>query len=399
MFDWLFQDEDGNLISIDEVISAKIQKLNASKLATEKAVRMIGKAIAKSEIIIQDEHGNMRHDEIYYRLNIQPNDNETGTDFWFHVVCKLLMSGECVICRIEDKYYIADSFTVSESVLRPKRYSNIVLNSAGVQYPIKKTFLADDVIHLRYYNAKLKAFLESLMKEYDDIIDSIHSEMGIANAPKFTLKFGTQITLRSRSTNKVMTQDEYADKVLSGLSSNEPAIIPIGNGIDLDQIQIQSNVNPDELEKMTAMVNKNVAMAFDIPLSVFNGEITEKSDATNEFITYAVSPVVEVINDSLNAKYVGMEDYIKGQRITVWIGNFKHCDLLDSATQMEKLRGIGFSFDEIRNAVGYVALNTDFSTERALTKNFSTDMEKEGEEENADEENDGSLSDAAGENE
>ena len=47
-----------------------------------------------------------------------------------------------------------------------------------------------------------------------------------------------------------------------------------------------------------------MANAFDIPEAVFNGNITEKSDATNEFITYAVGPVAEVLNDTLTAYIV-----------------------------------------------------------------------------------------------
>ena len=52
-----------------------------------------------------------------------------------------------------------------------------------------------------------------------------------------------------------------------------------------------------------------------------------------------------------------------------WYG-FKHVDVVDSAVNLDKLRGIGFHLDEIREMVGYPLLNTEFSTERALTKNY-----------------------------
>ena len=47
-------------------------------------------------------------------------------------------------------------------------------------------------------------------------------------------------------------------------------------------------------------------------------------------------------------------------------------DVIDSAANLDKLRGIGFSYDEIREMVGYQALNTNFSTQRALTKNYAS---------------------------
>lgn len=52
----------------------------------------------------------------------------------------------------------------------------------------------------------------------------------------------------------------------------------------------------------------------------------------------------------------------------VWLARFKHVDVVDSAVNLDKLRGIGFSYDEIRAMVGYPLLNTEFSNARALTK-------------------------------
>ena len=44
----------------------------------------------------------------------------------------------------------------------------------------------------------------------------------------------------------------------------------------------------------------NVAIALGIPKSVFYGEVTEKSDANNEFITYAADPIIQELNDGMN---------------------------------------------------------------------------------------------------
>jgi hypothetical protein len=91
-----------------------------------------------------------------------------------------------------------------------------------------------------------------------------------------------------------------------------------------------------------------------------------------------VSPVAEVINDTLSAKLVGEKDYISGERAFVWLAHFKHVDVMDAAPQLDKLRAIGFTLDEIFEMVGYPALNTEFSTTRALTKNYTTEGLEEG---------------------
>lgn len=73
----------------------------------------------------------------------------------------------------------------------------------------------------------------------------------------------------------------------------------------------------------------------------------------------------------LTAYVVGEDDYCsKNEKVMVWLARFKHVDVVDSAVNLDKLRGIGFHLDEIRGMVGYPLLNTEFSTERALTKNY-----------------------------
>lgn len=86
-----------------------------------------------------------------------------------------------------------------------------------------------------------------------------------------------------------------------------------------------------------------------------------------------------MINDELTAKLVGADDYAnKKEKVLVWLARFKHVDVVDNASNLDKLRSDGWSFDEIRKMVGYPILDTDFSNARALTKNYSTGEEGEG---------------------
>ena len=62
MFDFLFQKKNKEMQSMAEIIALDLEKLNLSKLAIEKAVMMIARAIAKSDIIVQTDstHGFVR---------------------------------------------------------------------------------------------------------------------------------------------------------------------------------------------------------------------------------------------------------------------------------------------------------------------------------------------------
>ena len=373
MFDFLFQDRNKEIRSLAEIIAVDMEKLNLSKLAIEKAIMMIAKAIAKSDILIQTESKEKNKKE--YRLNVQPNDHECGTVFWTEVVKQLLTEQEALIIPLNGKYYRATSWSNTNEVMLKRVYKDVMLSCGGENLTIFSTFQSDEVIHLRYDNARIRLYLQNVVGQFDKTMDSINAMMQLSSQPRFKLKLGTNaLSFREKQadgTDKVMTKDQYVLKIKKLLTSDALEVLTEQENASVEQLQINIAVKAEELAKMALQINNEVANAFDIPEAVFNGNITEKSDATNEFITYAVSPIAEVINDTLTAYVVGEDDYCgKNEKVMVWLARFKHVDVVDSAVNLDKLRGIGFHLDEIREMVGYPLLNTEFSTERALTKNY-----------------------------
>lgn len=274
---------------------------------------------------------------------------------------------------------------MSNSVLSERTYSNITLECAGEQYGLYKKFMSSEVIHLRYDNAKIRVYLESVVNQYNNTLNAINYMIRLSNQPKFKLKLGAAQSFREKQadgTDKIVTKDMYAEKIKRLLESEDLMVMTESEGVSLENIQINASAKAEELAKVALAINNEAANAFDIPEAVFNGNITEQSDATNEFITYAVGPVAEVINDTLTAYIVGENDYSKKcERVLVWLARFKHVDVVDSAVNLDKLRGIGFSYDELREMVGYPLLNTDFSQARALTKNYAEEGQNEKTEE------------------
>lgn len=373
MFNFFIQNRNKEMQSLAEIIAVDMAKLNLSRLAIEKAMLMIAKAIAKSDILIQTESKDKRRQE--YRLNIQPNDHECGTAFWTEVVKQLLTEQEVLIIPLGGKYYRASAWESTTNVLTERTYSHITLTCGGYDYALLKSFRTSEVIQLKYDNAKIKLYLQNVVSQYDKTLDSINAMMRMSAQPRYKLKLGTgALSFREKQadgTDKVMTKDQYVAKIKNLLEADELSVLTESDNVSVDQMQINTSVKAEELSKMAQQINNEVANAFDIPEAVFNGNITEKSDATNEFITYSVSPVAEVINDTLTAYIVGENDYCtKNEKVMVWLARFKHVDVVDSATNLDKLRGIGFNYDELREMVGYTVLNTEFSQARALTKNY-----------------------------
>ena len=377
MFDFLFQNKKGELYSYMDTISVDIQKLALSELAIEKAVGMIAKAIAKSEFIVERNHVRTK-DDVYWLLNIQPNPNETATDFWISAIRKLLLETECVICLVNGNMYIVDSYTINDVVMLPQTYSNIVITSNEKTLTLRYPFQGNNIIHLKARNEKIKRYLKKVLNLYNNIASAVSAAKKIESTPKFSLDIeGAAPLIRTKNpdgTDKSLTIDQYRESVKKLLESDDIEIITNRSGLSLSQIKIDIDANSEDIVKMAKEIFTECALAFDIPKAVFLGEITEKADSTNEFITYAVDWIVEMLNDSLNAKFVGKEDYLKGEKIWVDMSKYKHVDIIESAANLDKLRSIGFNFDEVRTMVGWEELGTDFSQERVITKNYTDNL-------------------------
>ena len=380
MFDFLFQNKKGELQSLSDLISVEVKKMKITKMAIEKAIGMIAHAIAKSEFIVQGKNERLRN-ELYWSLNVKPNLNETATEFWIEVIQRLIKNSECLICIIGKKFYIADSFQVSNSVMLNQIYSNITITANGGSLKLNNTYTSDEVIHLKAKNKKIRAYMETVMKMHDDVVSAMEAAIKISKTPKFILKIAGAMpvirTLQADGTEQTLTIDEFKKNIKNLLESENIEILQASNGLEISQLKIDTAVTSEDVVKIYKEIFEECAFAFDIPKTVFMGEITEKADSTNEFITYAVGWVAEILNDAMNATLVGKESFLSGEYIWIDLSGFKHRDLVESANYLDKLRSIGFSFDEIRQAIGWEPLNTPFSQERVITKNYTNDLGSE----------------------
>lgn len=378
MFDFLFRKSGGETEqSVIDMITINATKAALSDLAIEKAISMIAKAIAKSEFIVQRK-GKRAKDDTWWMLNIRPNNNEPATEFWIRVIQKLLNEEECLVVYLNGRLYRADSFQTDDKVMVPKRYSKVRIESGNDTYELNRTFSALDVMHLRNPNEKIKAYLQKNLNLYNQIATGLLTGKKVTSTPKFSLETnGGQRLLREidpiTGKEKTLTVDKYKEKVKKMLESENIEIITNSDGLKVAQMQISSTITIEEVSKMAKEIFTECAYAFDIPRAVFLGEITEKADSTNEFITYGVNWLVKLLDDSMNEALVGREGFLNSKdRIWIDMSRYKHVDIIESANNLDKLRAMGFNLDEIRYLVGWEELNTDFSKERALTKNYAT---------------------------
>ena len=377
MFDFLFSNKNGELKSLVDLISIDAAKAAISDMAIEKAANMIAKAIAKSEFVVWRK-GQKSKDDVYWVLNIQPNPNETATEFWIKCIRKLLIYQECLIINLKGTLYRAYSFQKDNSVTKSKRYTNVVIEVKDDTENLTRTFKAEDVIHLVNPNKKIKEYLKKNLDIYNSILSGLLSAKKIASAPKYTLTVegGVPLIQRKKEDGSVVTLtiDKYKEEVKRLLESEGVEILVNQSGLTVNQLQMSTSITSEEITKMAKEIFTECAYAFDIPIAVFLGTITEKADSTNEFITYAINWLVEMLNDSMNMALVGKDAYLRDEKIWIDMSKYKHVDVIESAANLDKLRAIGFNLDEIFEMVGWQPLNTEFSKQRVVTKNYTDEL-------------------------
>lgn len=372
IFDFLYQKSDETFIDLLETISSEAASVSATRFGIAKSVEMIANAIAKSEFKTGVHNQDCR-DELYYRFNIRPNENENATYFWKKAVTNLLTTGECLIVKVGSMYYVAQDYSVSDYVVRRNVFKDVVLSANGNTFKMDRPIVSD-YVYIKYDIRKILSLLNAVNDSIHRIITASEKAYVISHTPKLKLIIDGHTALKNKLTGEPIDTNDYAQSIKDLITGDGVKIWASPRGLDLEQIKIDSNTDIQDYSKGTGQALANVCGAFNIPVSVFFGNITEKSDATNEFITYAVLPVLETINDALQAQLLSQGDFLKGSYIKINIAKFKHVDIVDSAANLDKLRSIGFSFDEILEMVGMPRLNNEFSQTRVVTKNYTSDL-------------------------
>lgn len=379
LFQWKTDEKDKVELFFDALLGIKSGQLKIKQLAIEHAIDLIAKTISKCEIKYYkfDKKANKlfedRSDEIYYKLNIKPNKNEAATSFFYMVVCSLLRDDKALLITDKEQLYFSRNFNVTDFVTKENEYSNIeVENTSGNTETLSKTFPERNVINLHLGNSQIKQTLDNYFNEYEKFINASSLNFRLSNIPKFRLGFpGGQPSMRDPITKEEITYDKYKEKITDGLFSSEEALILLSDNFNIERINGDKVQNSEDYRNLLKKWSDDVAMAFNIPLDVFYGSKTDKSTGTNDFITFAIDPIIEIIEDNLNAKLIKKEDYLKGEKFVINKLNIKHFDIFDVAGPIDKLSANGFSHNDNRGFLGLPTVPETWADEHRFTKNYA----------------------------
>jgi len=388
LFSLLFENKEGDLVDMASgIYAAKLAQMSAKELAVEKCIDLISKTIARLEFKVYkydatDKKVKSTINDIYYRLNIRPNDNADGTTFWKDVIRKLIKDNEALVVIINTKLYLAESFDKTDEVIYSKKFKNIHIKTLNGdnQYKLTGTYKMDDVFYFSLGDSQINRMLNTFMDEYSKLIAFAAFDYKFKNGKKFRIKFpqGSGSTIKSKETGqKAYTTEEYIQMIADDLFSSDPAILNIPGNIELNNIIGDTAKTSEDYRKLIEGAFSYVATSFNIPVDIMMGNKTDKSTSNIDLITNALMPYIEIIEDSINAKISSKEEYLAGNKIRIDRTKIQHISIVDISKDSEALFRIGFSHNDIREIGGLEPLNETWANDHYITKNYTN--EKGGE--------------------
>lgn len=342
-------------------------KLYYKELALYTASSYIANAISMAEIRVY-KGGKKVKDADYFTLNVAPNRNETASLFWHKVINKMIRNEEgCLVVEVKDRLYVAENFGIKEE--RPilgNIYENVVL-SDGLTLN-RKQYRADEVFLFKLEDQQIKRLLDGMYDDYAKLMDTAARAFKDTNGRKYKFKV-TGVKSGDEQFNEEF--NNYISENIREYMESEYATYVEYDGEELiEDTGGKTAKSADDIVKLRKDIFEMFGQAFKIPSALMSGDITSIKDVCDVFLTFAIDPFADNITQTLN-KRAGLDNFLAGNYYKCYTGRIKHRDLFDSASDADKLLSTStMCVDEIRDELDLDPLNTDWSKQFYLTKNY-----------------------------
>ena len=327
---------------------------------------VVGKIVNASSLVnfISSDKG------LNYRLNVIANDNMSAIEFRTKLINTLIFEGECLAIKINDKLYIADSFTVDkQKELDSYWYKNIVIGNLT----LNKSYRADEVFHFKYYNENLKKFLDQLNDSYAALFKRLFN----IHMREQQLRIFAQFKFLkndSRSQDQQLADfKKYLENLRTEIESHSVAILPRQLDYDIEERSQQVlGRSVTELGDLENMYVKQVANALQVPPLLFSGDLADISQHMEAFIKFCIRPLMQVIVNEINAKYFTKEEEARNEILSVnTIGLIYNSELEMAKEVRTMIESAIWTIDDINEILGKPKENTPLTTRRYITRNMA----------------------------
>ena len=363
LFDFLGKKID--TAEVESVTSGLAQEVAMKEIALYIGASYIANALSQCEFKTYEDGKEVKN-ELYYKLNVSPNPNQSSSQFINKFVNKCLYEGHALVVQHRNNLICADNFDIDDTnPLIENTFHNVTFNS----YQSKPKYKAKEVFYFKLEDKPAKRYVDMLYKQYGQMVVAAMSAYKKSNRTKYKLLL-EQYSAGDPKFKQLFEQTLKA-QLKDFIESDGAAVYPQFKGIDLQEFQSTNVKDTSDVVAMRKEVFETTAQALKIPLSMMYGNITNMDEIVQVFLTFCIDPWADMIEEEMTRKYYSFTEWQKGSYIKVDTSCINHADILKVADKVDKAISSGATtIDEIRKRLGMQELGTEFSTSHFITKNY-----------------------------
>nr|WP_321027035.1 phage portal protein [Clostridium neonatale] len=354
-------------IYLNEHLDSICTNLAIDSFALQVGVNIIASCIAKCEFKTFVRKKEVNQDE-YYLWNVEPNQNQNSTEFLQELLSKLIIENEVLVIEVNGQLIIADSFYREEFAVNEDYFEQVTRKN----FSFNKRFYMRDVLYFRCNNEDIKKYFDNLMFGYNELINLAQGKYKRAGGRKGIVKRDTTATGNEEEKRRITNLFENQFK---NYFDAENAVVDLPRGVEYTEITGEgSKKSSNELGDITKLLDDafiRAAQALKIPPSLLKGDIADIEKITDNFLTFCIDPLVDLIQTEINRKRYRKDNFLNGSYLYIDTTTIRHLDIFSIAEKIDKLISTGmYSIDELRKKLKDTTLNTDWSENHWITKNY-----------------------------
>lgn len=337
------------------------------KLAIETCVNLIASALVRAKFKTFKE-GKEKKNHVYYLFNVQPNQNQNGTEFFHELVSNLVLDNECLVIKQGPHLYIADSFTVERFAFKENIYKDIVVNG----FEMNKTFLEQDVFYFKLNNEPIRKAVDSMYESYGKLLTSSLNYYKRSNALR--VKYKMEGNFSQQDEDQQAMEELFNAQLGRFLKAEDAAALPEQDGLTIDEMFVNTKgASSRDVREVVDDIFDFVSMAFHIPKGLLKGDLADLEGQTDSFLMFCISPIAELIEDEVNRKFYTKAEFLNRTYFKIDTTFIKHVDPIKLATALDKLFASGtHNTNDNREVVGKEPIDEEWANEHHITKNYES---------------------------
>lgn len=377
-FDNFFDTKSGKKLTAEEIeLIFGVSEFLVNKYAQSMVAEKYGAALTQCLFTTYQKNEAVESDN-YYRLNVEPNPNQSASEFKKQLARRLVFDGEALIIQTSDKnLYVAKSFQKGQKQLAETKFSNVsvdVYEDGSVsEYQLTGVFDSSNSIYMRYSNPKALLYIEQLNDLYKDLIDNVNNSGN--SALKYLLKMDmTALNGLDVDINELVKQ--LCNEDFRKMVGKKNAILPIYKGMELEALNPANNnsqnasVASNNINNLVDDVLVKVGGIYNVPKSYMLGTY-EKNDEES-FLSMGLDPIATTITENFNRRYYTKKQYIDGTYCQLSTKKVKHFDILTISDSINKLISSGvYSINEVREILDEQPIEAEIGDKHWVTRNYA----------------------------